>query len=278
MHPNTKPIVKFLAIVGIPIASLCSECAYEGNITNFTTKDILDQTSPFNKIWEPHFAKWMDSHFICAYHLPMRGKVYMGDIVVSLSRDKGETLSPRIIVFDHRIRNGTVQYAYNNSVLFRPPNQGFVGVFAMPAPHHYRDSANADVIAAYTADGGYSWRHRELALGYQGSLIIVARIETVERGGATYYLLPIHLNSQRHDPFGDWRQFVLESKNLLNWNLASYIDYPAEKPVFLHEEKIAQTDDSSVLKIVMRTATMDREHAIDPPLAHSSISDDGGQT
>ena len=78
--------------------------------------------------------------------------------------------------------------------------------------------------------------------------------------------------------FGDRRQFVLESKNLLKWNLASYIDYPAEKPVFLHEGKIAQTDDSSVLKIVMRTATMDRERAIDPPLAYSSISDDGGQS
>ncbi len=278
MHPNTKPIVLFLSIVGMSIASLCSAVAYEGDITNLTTIDTLDQTGPYNKIWEPHFAKWTESHYICAYGLQVRGKVDMGDIVVSLSRDKGETWSPRIMVFDHRIRNGTVQYAYNNSVLFRPLNQDIVWLFAMRAPLHYRDSENADLVAAYTADGGYSWHHVELALGYQGSLIIVAGIETVERDGVTYYLLPAHRNSQRHDPYGDRRQFVLESKNLLRWNLASYIDYPAEKPVFLHEGKIAQTDDSSVLKIVMRTATMDRERAIDPPLAYSSISNDGGQS
>ena len=39
---------------------------------------------------------------------------------------------------------------------------------------HYRDSENADLVAAYTADGGYSWHHVELAMDYQGPLIIVA--------------------------------------------------------------------------------------------------------
>ena len=71
--------------------------------------------------------------------------------------------------------------------MFRPPGQDVIWLFCMRAPMHYRDSENADLVAAYTADGGYSWIHVELALGYQGSLIIVAGIETVERDGVTYY-------------------------------------------------------------------------------------------
>jgi len=65
------------------------------------------------------------------------------------------------MVFDHRQRNGTVQYAYNNSVLFRPANQDVIWLFVMRAPLHYRNSENADLVAAYTADGGYSWHHVE---------------------------------------------------------------------------------------------------------------------
>ena len=37
---------------------------------------------------------------------------------------------------------------------------------------------------------------------------------------------------------------------------------------FLHEGKIAQTDDPNILKMVMRTATMDRERPLNPPLAY----------
>jgi hypothetical protein len=247
-----------------------------GDVTNVVTVDSLDPTGPYNKIWEPHFAKWTDDHYVSAYGLQLRGKVDMGDIVCSISRDKGKTWSPRITVFDHRQRNGTIQYAYNNSVMFRPPGQDVIWLFCMRAPMHYRDSENADLVAAYTADGGYSWQHVELALGYQGSLIIVAGIQTVARERVLHYLLPAHRNSFRHDKTGDRRQFVLESTSLLRWELADYI--PVEDPVFLHEGKIAETNQPGELKMVMRTARMDNERPLDPALAYSSVSHDGGRS
>jgi hypothetical protein len=242
------------------------------------TIDTLETDGPYNKIWEPYIAKWSDRHYVAAYGLQVTGKGDMGDIVCSISRDAGKTWGHRVTVFDHRLRNGTVPYAYNNAVLFRPPGQDVIWLFVMRAPLHYRDSENADLVAAYSADGGYSWHHVELAMDYQGSLITVAGIETVQRNGVPHYLLPAHRNSLRHDAYGDRRQFVLESTSLLHWKLAAYIPQPDENPVFLHEGGIAPTDNDGELKIVMRTATMDRERPLDPPVAFSSTSNDGGKT
>ncbi|MCA9137635.1 MAG: exo-alpha-sialidase [Planctomycetales bacterium] len=261
-----------------PSTSRADEPEYSGDIFDVTTIDRLEPDGPYNKIWEPYLVKWGSKQFVAAYGLQVTGKGDMGDIVCSITRDAGKTWGHRVMVFDHRQRNGTVQYAYNNAVLFRPPNQDVIWLFAMRAPMHYRDSENADLVAAYSADGGYSWHHVEIAMDYQGSLIIVAGIETVQRDGVTHYLLPAHRNSLRHDPHGDRRQFVLESQSLLHWKLAGYVPYPGDDPVFLHEGGIATTDNPGELKILMRTATMDRERPLDPPLAYSSKSNDGGRT
>lgn len=249
-----------------------------GDVTDIREIDRLDPAGPYNKIWEPHLAKWTDKHFVSCYGLQVRGKSDMGDIACSISRDGGKTWSPRTMVFDHRHRNGSVQYAYNNSVLFRPPGQDLIWLFCMRAPLHYRDSENADLVAAYTADGGLSWHHVELAMDYQGPLIIVAGIETVIRDGVPHYLLPAHRNTLRRDRHGDRRQFVLESSSLLHWKMSDYVDYPESTPVFLHEGKIARSDEGDGIKIVMRTADMAREKPINPPVAWSSISTDAGKT
>ena len=268
-----KPCCRFLLVLAclptMASRTQASPPSSTGDVTGVTVIDTLDPNGPYDQVWEPHIAKWTDRHYVTAYGLQVRGKGDMGDIVCSISLDAGKTWSPRTMVFDHRVRNGTVQYAYNNSVLFRPPGQDIIWLFVMRAPMHYRDSENADLVAAYTADGGYSWHHVELAMDYQGPLIIVAGIEVVVRDGITHYLLPAHRNSRRHDPHGDRRQFVLKSKSLLHWKLAEYVPYPAHDPVFLHEGKIAPGDGEDELKIVMRTANMQRERPLNPPLAYS---------
>ncbi|MDG2380039.1 MAG: sialidase family protein [Pirellulaceae bacterium] len=271
--------VGFLLVPLFAVAtSVAEERSFQGDLTDVTTIDTLNPEGPYNKIWEPYLAKWTRKHYVTAYGLQVRGKGDMGDIVCSISRDAGKTWGPRITVFDHRVRNGTVQYAYNNAVLFRPPGQDIIWLFCMRAPMHYRDSENADLVAAYSPDGGYSWHHVELSLDYQGSLIIVAGIETVKRNGVTHYLLPAHRNSRRHDRYGDRRQFVLQSTSLLHWKLAGYVAYAENNPVFLHEGGIAPSGEENGLKMVMRTADMIRERPIDPPVAYSSVSNDGGQT
>ena len=249
-----------------------------GDATDVLEIDRLAPDGIYNKIWEPHLAKWTDEHLVTCYGLQLNRKLDMGDIVCSISVDGGKSWSPRTMVFDHRVRNGTVQYAYNNAVLFRPEGQDIIWLFCMRAPMHYRDSENADLVGAYTVDGGVSWQHVELSLGYQGPLIIVAGIETVVRDGVTHYLLPAHRNTRRHDRHGDRRQFVLESKSLLRWTMGDYVDYPDSHPIFLHEGKIAASDEGNGLKIVMRTADMARERPLVPPVAWSSVSQDGGKS
>ena len=251
---------------------------FHGDVTDVTTIDTLDPTGPYNKIWEPYLAKWSEKHLLAAYGLQVNGKGDMGDIACSISRDSGKTWGHRITIFDHRVRNGTVQYAYNNAVLFRPPGQDVIWLFCMRAPMHYQDSENADLVAAYSPDGGYSWHQVELSVDYQGSLIIVAGIETFQRDGVVHYLLPAHRNSRRHDLHGDRRQFVLESKSLLHWKLAGYVPYAENDPVFLHEGGIASLGNGDRLQMVMRTADMLRERPLDPPVAYSSVSEDGGRT
>ncbi len=268
----------FLLLALLLTAAPSARSADTGDVKDVRVIDTLDPAGPYQKTWEPHFAKWKDRHYICCYGLEVRGKGDMGDIVCSISKDAGKIWSPRTQVFDHAQRNGTVQYAYNNSVMFRPAGQDVVWLFVMRAPLHYRDSENADLVAAYTADGGLSWHHVELAMDYQGPLIIVAGIETVVHDGVPHYLLPAHRNTLRRDPHGDRRQFVLESSSLLHWKLGGYIDYPEDNPIFLHEGKIAVSDEGEGLKIVMRTADMARERPLNPPVAWSSISRDGGKT
>lgn len=270
-----RPLIQSLLFALFTSAAWAAD---SGDVTDVREIDRLPPGGLYNRIWEPHLAKWKDKHLVACYGLHLAGKTDMGDIVCSISRDGGRTWSPRRTVFDHRERNGTRQFAYNNSVLFRPPGQDVIWLFCMRAPMHYRDSENADLVGAYTVDGGFSWQHVELSLGYQGPLIIVAGIETVLRDGVPHYLLPAHRNTRRRDRHGDRRQFVLESTSLVRWNMADYVDYPEGSPLFLHEGKIAPSDEGEGLKIVMRTADMARERPVDPPVAWSSVSWDGGRT
>lgn len=261
----------FLCASSILLGALLSGST--GDLTDVVVVDALDPKGPYKRIWQPHFAKWKDDHYVSAYGLELRGKYDMGDMICSITTDGGKTWSPRITVFDHRIRNGTVQYAYANPVLFRPPGQDVIWLFCMRAPLHYRDSENSDLAAAYTADGGYSWTHVELSVGYQGNMIIVGGITTVMRDGVPHYLLPAHRNSFRHDKTGDRRQFLLESTSLVKWKLSNYIE--VEEPVFLHEGNLAYIGDDEI-KMIMRTSRMDIERPLNPALAYSTVSKDGG--
>ena len=164
-NTHTRWSLKTFAILSVALCAVQAASAqYEGDASDVVTIDELDTSGPYSKIWEPHSAKWTDDHYICVYGLQVRDKGDMGDMVASLSFDKGKTWSPRIMIFNHQQRNGSVQYAYNNAVLFRPPGQDAVWLYAMRAPLHYDDSENADLVGAYTADGGYSWHHVELAM------------------------------------------------------------------------------------------------------------------
>jgi len=265
----------FLTILFALVALLGS--AQADQVTDIVEIDTLPKDGGYKKIWQPYIARWSDKQFVAAYGLQLNAKGDMGDIVCSVSKDRGKSWTAPIMIFDHQIPNGTVRYAYNNSVLFRPPGQDVLWCFAMRTPLHYRDSEDAKLCAAYSGDGGYSWTHVELAMDYHGPVITCAGIIPVADEEGTRYLLGIHRNSIRHSKMGDRRQFVLESRSLLRWKLAGEIPPDEEQRAWIHEGNIDIGDSADELKMVCRTGAA-KQGEQRPGLAYSSVSRDGGRT
>jgi hypothetical protein len=199
--------------------------------------------------------------------------------MASLSRDDGDTWLEPVPVFDHRLRQGAIQYAYANPVLYRAPDQDVIWCFAMRCPIVQKNSEESQLVGAFSADGGRTWTAVEMAMQYTGPLILNAGIVQAEFQGQKRFLLPAHRNTLAADPRGSRDHFVLSSTSLLEWKLEAYIPQPTDARVFLHEGNIAPGDASGELKIVMRTANYDQDdQTTDPPRAYSSISRDGGRT
>ena len=258
---------------------------HEGEVTDIRIVDHADNLPGFYRIWQPFIAQWGDRggnrrHLVVAYGAMLFGKGDMGDILVSVSRDDGDNWSDPIHVFNHRERQGMLQFAYANPVLFKPEGHDVLWCFAMRSPLTPRNSEEGQLVAAYSPDGGFSWIPVEMAMHYTGHLITNAGIVETTIRGQKRYLLPAHRNTLQKDEFGDREHFVLSSSNLLEWRLEAFIPQPAEGPrVFLHEGNIAPGDNPGELKIVMRTAGYeDTGLTTNPPRAYSSVSRNGGRT
>jgi hypothetical protein len=203
----------------------------------------------------------------------------MGDILASVSTDDGDTWQEPVAIFDHRQRQGAIQFAYANPVLYRAPGQDVIWCFAMRCPIVYENSEDSQLVGAFTADGGRSWTPVEMAMHYHGPLILNAGIIQTEFKGLKRFLLPAHRNTLQVDPRGSRDLFILSSTSLLEWKLETFIPQPTNTRVFLHEGNIAPGDVPGELKIVMRTANYDdADLTTDPPRAYSSVSKDGGLT
>ena len=229
-------LAAFMALGQAPAAE------HPGAVTKVVEIDSLKLGSPYKRIWQPFIAKWTKNHLVASYGLELRGKTDMGDVVCSISRNGGKSWGPPITIFDHRIPNGTMRFAYNNSALIKPPRQDIRWCFAMRAPTHFRDSEDAKLCAAYSGDGGLSWTQVELAMDYHGPLITCGGILPVTDETGTRYLLGVHRNTLRHDSGGDRQQFILESRSLLRWKMAGYVPVVPDKPAWIHEGNIAPGD------------------------------------
>ena len=253
---------------------------FPGDVTDVRVIRHMDQHPGSALLWEPYIAQWKDKHLVAAFGAGIPGKTDMGDIFASVSLNDGDTWSDPISIFDHNQRHGMLQFAYANAILYKPPGQDVLWAYGMRCPMNYRHSEDAQLVGAYSADGGRSWNPVELSMNYTASLIVVAGIHRIEENGVARYLFPAHRNTRRNDPLGTRDQFVLSSTSLLEWSLANYVPQPETGPkVFLHEGNIATGDAPGELKMVMRTADyVDERKMTDPPRAFSSVSRDGGRT
>jgi len=247
------------------------------DVKNISTIYVLPLNSLYKQVWQPFIAQWKKNYYVVTYGLKLDGKSDIGDIVCSITKDGGKNWTPPVIIFDHRLHNGSRRYGYANAVLFRPEGQDIIWCYAMRCPLSYRDSEDSELCATYSCDGGLSWIQVELWMDFHSPLITNAGVVPFTEDGIIKYLLPVHRNTIRHDPEGDRKQFVLESTNLLNWKLAGFIPGPPE--VWLHEGNIAEEDGPGELKIVMRTAKYyEKKEALDSRRAYSSVSLDNGKT
>jgi len=254
-----------------------SQTRTTGDVTDIVTVDTLDKNSIYGRIWQPYIARWDEKTYVIAYGRQLKGKTDMGDILCSVSKDKGKTWGTPIVIFNSQVQNGTLKHAFANAVLYRDPEQNILWCYAMRCPKYYANSEESELCASYSGDGGLTWYPAELINDFHSPLIIVAGIMKLKEGNGQRYLLPAHRNTKHADPMGDRLHFVLESRDLLHWKLAGYVPQP-EPRVFMHEGNIAEWISNGELKMVMRTGTYEDYKQLNPPVAYSTVSTDGGRT
>jgi hypothetical protein len=263
-----------------PSASHAQNPMHKGDVTDVRVVRRVEQHPYAWKVWQPFIIQGEKKRdLLVAFGVQVNGKTDMGDILVSLSKDDGDSWADPVPVFDHRQWQGAIQFAYANPVLYRAPGQEVIWCFAMRCPMVYRNSEESQLVGAFSADGGRSWTPVEMAMQYSGPLILNAGIVEAEFDGQKRFLLPAHRNTLQKDPRGSRDHFILSSTSLLEWKLEAFIPQPTTARVFLHEGNIAPGDAPGELKIVMRTANYDQDAlTTDPPRAYSSVSTDGGRT
>ena len=253
---------------------------HRGDVTDLRVIRRVDQHPQSWRVWQPVIIPGTKkNHLIVAFGAMVNGKKDMGDILATISLNDGDTWEEPVVIFDHRERQGMIQFAYANPVLYHPPRQEVIWCFAMRCPIAQRNSEESQMVGAFTADGGRSWTQVEMAMHYAGPLITCAGIITTEIDSVRKFLLPAHRNTLQEDPRGSRDHFVLSSTSLLEWKLEAYIPQPTNPRVFLHEGNIAEGETPEELWMVMRTADYDEtDRTTDPPTAYSSVSRDGGLT
>jgi len=268
------------ALLLAPGISRAQEVIHKGDVTDVRVIRHVEKHPQAWRLWQPFIIQGQKKrHLIVAFGAMTNGKKDMGDILVARSKDDGDTWEEPVAVFDHNQRQGAIQFAYANPVLYRAPGQDVIWCYAMRCPNVYRNSEESQLVGAFTADGGRSWTPVEMAMHYTGPLILNAGIVRAEFEGRKRFLLPAHRNTLQKDPLGSRDHFILSSTSLLEWKLEAFIPQPETGKVFLHEGNIAPGDEPGELKIVMRTANCEQDRlTTDPPRAYSSISRYGGHT
>jgi len=273
-------IVLVLIALALPVVTAyAQDLEYEGDVSDVRVIRRIESHPDAWRLWQPYIAKWKKRRLVVAFGAMTNGKKDMGDIFACVSKNDGDTWSEPVAIYDHKRRQGAIQFAYANPVLFKPPDQDVIWCFAMRCPIVYANSEDSQLVGAFSADGGTTWTPVELAVHYAGPLILNAGVQPTRINGQTRYLLPAHRNSLQKNPLGSRAHFILSSTSLLEWKLEAFIPQPQRGRVFLHEGNIAPWGASGELKIVMRTANYeDTSLTTKPPRAYSSISRDGGHS
>ncbi len=114
---------------------------YRGDVTDLRVVRRVEQQPQSWRVWQPVIIQGHKKrHLIVAFGAMINGKKDMGDILATISTNYGDTWEEPVMVFDHRQRQGMVQFAYANPVLYRAPGQEVIWCFAMRCPIAQKNS------------------------------------------------------------------------------------------------------------------------------------------
>ena len=115
--------------------------AHKGDVSDVRVVRRVEQHPYAWRIWQPFIIQGeRERDLIVAFGAMVNGKKDMGDILAAVSRDDGDTWSEPVPIFDHRKRQGAVQFAYANPVLYRAPGQDVIWCLAMRCPISFENS------------------------------------------------------------------------------------------------------------------------------------------
>lgn len=155
-----------------------STANHQGDVTDVRVVRRVDQHPDAWRVWQPFIIQGEKKRqLIVAFGAMTNGKKDMGDLLACLSTDDGDNWGEPVYVYSHHVRQGAIQFAYANPVLYRVPGQDVVWCFAMRCPIVQENSEESQLVAAFTADSGRSWTPIELAMHYTGPLITNAGIK-----------------------------------------------------------------------------------------------------
>ena len=234
-----KHFLQTAILLGCGIAH-AQDFDHKGDVTDLRVVRRVEQHPQAWRVWQPVIIKGdKKKQLLVAFGAMRNGKKDMGDIFVTLSKDDGDTWEEPVAVFDHTSRQGDIQFAYANPVLYRAPDQAVIWCFAMRCSIAQRNSEESQLAGAFTADGGRSWTPVEMAMHYTGPLILNAGIVRTEIKGKKRFLLPAHRNTLAADPRGSRDHFILSSTSLLEWKLEAFIPQPTNAACFYTKETLA---------------------------------------
>ena len=146
-HSNVLALLcGIFAVAFLSPAMPAADIAFTGDVTDVRVVRHMDQHPGSSELWEPYLAHWKGKQLVAAFGVKIPGKTDMGDIMASVSTNDGDTWSDPVFIFNHLERQGTLQFAYANAILYKVPEQDVMWAFAMRCPMNYRHSEDSQLI------------------------------------------------------------------------------------------------------------------------------------
>ena len=123
-----RSVLCSVVMVSVTLADRPTPAAgFIGDVSDVRVVRRIEQQPGAVLLWEPSLAQWKPKELVVAFGAGLKGKTDMGDVLVAVSTDDGDSWAAPVMVFDHAAPVGPA-VAYANPILFKPAGQDACGV------------------------------------------------------------------------------------------------------------------------------------------------------